>query len=100
MSILNSKVIAQSESNSHGKGASQSVIPPDNVQTTSGTDEVFSFPELCLFFQKPKSSMYALVAAGRAPQGFHVGRDLRFRKSVVLAWIEAQELSEYETRAS
>jgi len=30
-------------------------------------DEVYSFAELCLLLKKPKSSMYALVSAGRAP---------------------------------
>lgn len=57
-------------------------------------DEVYSFAELCLLLKKAKSSMYALVSDGRAPKGFHVGRDLRFRRSVVFAWMAEQE--EYE----
>lgn len=100
MSLVNSKISAPSESTSYGRGASLGATPPHTAQISSGTTEVLSFLELCVLLQKPKSSMYALVAAGRAPRGFHVGRDLRFRKSVVVAWIEAQELSEYETRTS
>lgn len=57
-------------------------------------DEVISFSELCQLLKKAKSSMYALVAAGRAPRSFHIGRDLRFRRSAVLAWMVEQE--EYE----
>ena len=61
-------------------------------------DEVISFAELCQLLQKAKSSMYALVAAGHAPKGFHIGRDLRFRRSVVFAWMVEQE--EYEAQKS
>jgi predicted DNA-binding transcriptional regulator AlpA len=39
--------------------------------------------------------MYALVSDGRAPKGFHIGRDLRFRRSVVFAWMAEQE--DYES---
>lgn len=59
-------------------------------------DEVYSFAELCLLLKKAKSSMYALVSDGRAPKGFHVGRDLRFRRSVVFAWMAEQEAYEFE----
>ena len=62
--------------------------------------EVLTFLELCALLQKKKSTMYALIAAGQAPRGFHVGRELRFRTSEVRAWIEQQELEEYERRAS
>jgi predicted DNA-binding transcriptional regulator AlpA len=63
-------------------------------------DEVYSFAELCLLLKKAKSSMYALVSDGRAPKGFHVGRDLRFRRSVVFAWMAEQEQYEAELNSS
>ena len=63
-------------------------------------DEVYSFAELCLLLKKPKSSMYALVSAGRAPKGFHVGRDLRFRRSVVFDWMAEKEQNEFELTSS
>jgi len=63
-------------------------------------DEVYSFAELCVLLKKPRSSMYALVSDGRAPKGFHIGRDLRFRRSVVFAWMAEQEDYESELNSS
>jgi len=63
-------------------------------------DEVYSFAELCVLLKKPRSSMYALVSDGRAPKGFHVGRDLRFRRSVVFAWMAEREEYEFELNCS
>lgn len=95
------KSTVHKETRSYGRiPLSRSVTSLPSTQKPEAALEVFSFLELCTLLQKKKSTMYALVAAGQAPRGFHVGRELRFRKSVVLAWIEEQELDEYESRAS
>jgi predicted DNA-binding transcriptional regulator AlpA len=41
-------------------------------------------------------SLYDLRSQGRGPTGFRVGRQLRFRRSEVSAWLERMEAEDLE----
>ena len=53
-------------------------------------DEVLILKEVCSYLKLAKSTVYKLSQEGSLPSA-RVGRHLRFRKSRIDAWLDAQE---------
>ena len=66
-----------------------------NVQTHTPAhasqigDPLLSLDDLVAFTGTPKSTLYSLRSAGRGPVSLKIGRNLRFRRADVLAWVDA-----------
>ena len=54
-------------------------------------EQVLSLSELCAHLQVNAQTIHDLRSQGRGPRGFRVGRELRFRISVIDAWLERME---------
>ncbi len=54
------------------------------------TTDILSLKELCSYLKVSKQVAYKLVQRGKIPS-FKLGRQLRFRKSKVDAWIDKGE---------
>ncbi len=54
------------------------------------TDEILTTAEAMSFLRLPRATFYTALREGRLP-AFRVGRQYRFRRSILLAWIEKQE---------
>lgn len=54
------------------------------------TTEILTLPELSVYLRVSKQTAYKLVQRGRIPS-FKLGRQLRFRKAMIDAWIEKNE---------
>ena len=52
-------------------------------------EPLLSLDDLVAFTGTPKSTLYSLLSAGRGPVSFKIGRNLRFRRVDVLAWVDA-----------
>ncbi|MCW2847173.1 MAG: hypothetical protein JWR90_1147 [Marmoricola sp.] len=59
-------------------------------------EPAFSVKELAVLFGVSVQSLYDLRSQGRGPTGFRVGRQLRFRRSEVKAWLERMEAEDLE----
>lgn len=51
----------------------------------------WSVRELAARLQVSVQTIYDLRSQGRGPRGFRIGRELRFRESEVLAWLDRLE---------
>lgn len=71
------------------------------MDTTPSTPDllepVFTIAELAERLSVTRQALYDLRCKGRGPRGFRVGRQLRFRRSEVEAWLARLE-SEDQTR--
>ena len=55
-------------------------------------DALLDMNDLCTLLKCSRWSVYNLYRRGRkGPPAIRIGRELRWRKSAVLAWIELQE---------
>lgn len=54
-------------------------------------DEILSFKDVCSYLKLAKSTVYKLSQEGSLPSA-RVGRNLRFRKSRIDAWLDRQEM--------
>ena len=66
-------------------------------------EPAFSLKELAVLFGVSVQALYDLRSQGRGPTGFRVGRQLRFRRSEVKAWLErmeAEDLDRHPHKAS
>lgn len=73
---------------------------PDDADTL---EPAFSLKELAVLFGVSVQALYDLRSQGRGPTGFRVGRQLRFRRSEVKAWLErmeAEDLDRHPHKAS
>lgn len=73
---------------------------PDDAETLELS---FSLKELAGLFGVSVQALYDLRSQGRGPTGFRVGRQLRFRRSEVKAWLErmeAEDLGRHPHKAS
>jgi excisionase family DNA binding protein len=66
--------------NTHPKQA-----PPQLIE------QVLSLSELCEHLHVTAQTIYDLRSQGRGPNGFRVGRELRFRVSEIEAWLTQME---------
>ncbi len=57
-------------------------------------DELMTTREVAEHFGVPVSTVYRWRYVGNAPEGFRIGRHLRFRSSAVNAWMSAKETQE------
>jgi excisionase family DNA binding protein len=53
-------------------------------------DQLMTTEELAEFLQVPVATVYSWRQTGRGPRCARVGRHLRFRRTDVDAWLEAQ----------
>lgn len=68
-----------------------------------GLEPAFSLKELADLFGVTVQALYDLRSQGRGPIGFRVGRQLRFRRSEVSAWLgrmEAEDIERHPHRVS
>jgi excisionase family DNA binding protein len=54
-------------------------------------EQVLSLSELCEHLHVTAQTIYDLRSHGRGPNGFRVGRELRFRVSEIDAWLTRME---------
>jgi excisionase family DNA binding protein len=52
-------------------------------------DELLTLDELAAYLKKPKGTIYGWRYRGEGPPATSVGRELRFRRSGVDAWLAA-----------
>lgn len=55
---------------------------------TALTEPTVSLKELAAELHVSRQTLYDLRSEGRGPRGFRVGRELRFRRSEIQAWLE------------
>lgn len=61
---------------------------PDGEESEPGTaSELMTIDELTALLRKPKGSVYKMVASNRIPGKKKIGRDWRFLRSEVEAWL-------------
>lgn len=53
--------------------------------------EVLTLSQLAHYLGVPAQTLYDLRSQGRGPRGFRVGRELRFRRAEVDAWLARME---------
>ena len=51
-------------------------------------DRLMSADELAEYLSRPKATLYAWRYRGEGPLAIRVGRELRYRESDVLAWLD------------
>lgn len=56
--------------------------------------DLWGVDDLAAFLGVPRQTIYSWRCSGYGPQGFRVGRHLRWRPSTVAAWAEQREASE------
>ena len=56
----------------------------------AGSERLMTLTELSELLGVPMSTLYAWRYRGEGPAGYRIGRHVRYRRSVVEAWIEAQ----------
>jgi excisionase family DNA binding protein len=60
----------------------------------AGLEPVLTLSELAAALAVSVQTLYDLRSAGRGPRGFRVGRELRFRRSEVDAWLARLEAAD------
>ena len=73
----------------------------DTAITAHDTIEpVLTLSELAAHLSVSVQTLYDLRSKGRGPRGFRVGRELRFRRSEVDAWLARLEAADGERHPS
>ncbi len=57
-------------------------------ETTTTPDSLMSLSEVAAYLGLSPGSIYNLRHGGHGPEGYKVGRQLRFRRSEIEAWLE------------
>jgi excisionase family DNA binding protein len=65
-----------------------------DTDVTSATAPTMTLSELAVFLSVSNQALYDLRSKGRGPRGFRVGRELRFRKTEIDAWIASMEAAD------
>lgn len=68
----------------------------EQVVLTGAFEVALSLSELAAVLHVPAQTIYDLRSQGRGPRGFRVGRQLRFRKSEIEAWLVRLEEEDAE----
>ena len=69
-------------------------FPADTAASRAGLEPVLTLSELAAALAVSVQTLYDLRSAGRGPRGFRVGRELRFRRSEVDAWLARLEAAD------
>ena len=56
--------------------------------TKAPPDRLLTLPEVCDYLGISAPTLYGMRHQGRGPVGYRVGRQLRFRRSEVDAWLQ------------
>lgn len=65
-----------------------------NPSTGEPADSVLTLSELAAALAVSVQTLYDLRSKGRGPRGFRIGRELRFRRSEVDAWLARLEAAD------
>ena len=57
-------------------------------------DELLTPDDVSRLLQVPKSTIYGWRLRGEGPEGFRVGRHLRYRRGDMNAWVEKRKIEE------
>jgi len=68
----------------------------DTNLVTPATEPAMTLSELAAHLSVSPQALYDLRSQGRGPRGFRVGRQLRFRKSEIEAWLARMEAADGE----
>ena len=79
-----------SASLAHLCGMDTTIASPDAVEP------VLTLSQLAAHLSVPVQTLYDLRSQGRGPRGFRVGRELRFRRCEVDAWLTRLETADGE----
>ncbi len=60
------------------------------MTTQTDSDDIMTTEEVRVYLKMGKTAFYAAINGGKLP-AFKAGRQWRFRRSVLLAWIADQE---------
>ncbi len=60
------------------------------MSTTEAPERLMTLAELAKLLGVPIGTLYAWRCRGEGPSGYRIGRHVRYRRSVVEAWIEGQ----------
>jgi excisionase family DNA binding protein len=60
---------------------------------------LLNVPELCEYLSLPKASIYTMVSLGKLPGVVRLGRALRFEKSAIDGWVNAQAATQSNAQA-
>jgi excisionase family DNA binding protein len=61
------------------------------MMTSDTTDPLWTIGQLSEYLGVPRRTLYRWRTVSYGPQGVRVGRYVRYRKSVVLAWVDRLE---------
>jgi excisionase family DNA binding protein len=61
-----------------------------SMSKPGSSERLMTLTELSELLGVPMSTLYAWRYRGEGPAGYRIGRHVRYRRSVVEAWIEAQ----------
>lgn len=66
--------------------------PVREVPTTDSLDgQLLTIEDVATLLQVSRQTLFNWRVSGRGPVGLRIGRSLRYRRSAVLEWIDAQE---------
>ena len=66
-------------------------VPPVHPTRTAERGELWTIDDVAVYLGVPKQTIYSWRHTGYGPKGFRVGKHLRWRSSVVVAWTREQE---------
>ena len=75
-------------------GLAHLAVMDTHISTHDAIEPVLSLTELAAHLTVSAQTLYDLRSKGRGPRGFRVGRELRFRRSEVDAWLARMETSD------
>lgn len=75
-------------------GSAHLGVMDTNPNTGEPVDSVLTLSELAAALAVKVQTLYDLRSKGRGPRGFRVGRELRFRRREVEAWLAGMEAAD------
>lgn len=71
-----------------------SSVASDHTRSVADRPDLMTLPEVATYLRVPEATVRYWRHRGEGPPGFRVGKGVRFRRSVVVAWVDEREAGE------